>query len=56
MDAYSGYNQTLIYEVDKEQTFFVIEMETYCYKVIIWSEVRRHDLPTHSQLDFQGSH
>ncbi|CAL2271134.1 unnamed protein product [Prunus armeniaca] len=33
MDAYSGYNQILMHEDDKEKTSFIIERGTYCYKV-----------------------
>ena len=34
MDAYSGYNQILIYEPDKEHTSFIIDRGLYCYKVM----------------------
>ena len=34
MDAYSGYNQILMHEDDKAKTSFIIEMGTYCYKVM----------------------
>ncbi|KAI5312416.1 hypothetical protein L3X38_041589 [Prunus dulcis] len=34
MDAYSDYNQILMYEDDKAKTSFIIERGTYCYKVM----------------------
>ncbi|CAL8167912.1 unnamed protein product [Prunus armeniaca] len=34
MDAYSGYNQILMHDDDKEKTSFIIERGTYCYKVM----------------------
>nr|XP_008381615.2 uncharacterized protein LOC103444468 [Malus domestica] len=34
LDAYSGYNQIVMYEPNKEKTAFVIEQGTYCYKVM----------------------
>ncbi|CAL9004835.1 unnamed protein product [Prunus brigantina] len=34
MDAYSSYNQIMMYEDDKVKTSFIIERGTYCYKVI----------------------
>ncbi|CAL8133852.1 unnamed protein product [Prunus armeniaca] len=34
MDAYSGYNQIMIHEDDKVKTSFIIERDTYCYKVM----------------------
>lgn len=34
MDAYSGYNQILMYPVDQEKTLFVIERGIFYYKVI----------------------
>ncbi|CAL2241651.1 unnamed protein product [Prunus armeniaca] len=34
MDAYSGYNQIMMYDDDKTKTFFIIERGTYCYKVM----------------------
>ncbi|CAL2257270.1 unnamed protein product [Prunus armeniaca] len=34
MDAYSGYNQTLMHEDDKAKTSFIIERGTYYYKVM----------------------
>ena len=32
MDVYSGYNQILMYEHDKEHTFFITDLGLYCYK------------------------
>ena len=34
MDAYSGYNQILMYEPDEEHTSFIIDHGLYCYKVM----------------------
>ncbi|CAL2241574.1 unnamed protein product [Prunus armeniaca] len=34
MDAYSGYNQIMMYDDDKAKTSFIIERGTYCYKVM----------------------
>ncbi|CAL2266492.1 unnamed protein product [Prunus armeniaca] len=34
MDAYSGYNQIMVYDDDKAKTSFIIERGTYCYKVM----------------------
>ncbi|CAL9007613.1 unnamed protein product [Prunus brigantina] len=34
MDAYFGYNQILMHDDNKANTFFIIERGTYCYKVI----------------------
>nr|XP_008385685.2 zinc finger MYM-type protein 1-like [Malus domestica] len=33
-DAYSGYNQIAMHELNKKKTAFVIERGTYCYKVM----------------------
>ncbi|KAI5343619.1 hypothetical protein L3X38_011495 [Prunus dulcis] len=33
MDAYSDYNQIMMYDDDKAKTSFIIERGTYCYKV-----------------------
>ena len=32
IDAYSGYNQILMYETDEEHTSFIIDRGLYCYK------------------------
>ena len=32
MDAYSGYNPILMYELDEEHTSFIIDRGLYCYK------------------------
>ncbi|XP_056685551.1 uncharacterized protein [Spinacia oleracea] len=34
MDAYSGYNQILMYPEDQEKTSFVTDRGNYCYKVM----------------------
>ncbi|KAM0955052.1 hypothetical protein ACFX2A_023984 [Malus domestica] len=34
LDAYSGYNQIAMHELDKEKTAFLIERGTYYYKVM----------------------
>ncbi|KAI5317143.1 hypothetical protein L3X38_036850 [Prunus dulcis] len=34
MDAYSGYNQIMMYDDDKAKTSFIIERGTYYYKVM----------------------
>ena len=34
MDAYSGYNQILMYEPDQEHTSFIIDRGLYCYKAM----------------------
>ena len=34
MDVYSGYNQIMIHEDDKVKTSFIIEISTYCYKIM----------------------
>ncbi|KAI5334139.1 hypothetical protein L3X38_024272 [Prunus dulcis] len=34
MDAYSGYNQIMMYDDDKAKTSFIIKRGTYCYKVM----------------------
>ena len=34
LDAYSGYNQILLEEEDKEKTAFVTEQGIYCFKVM----------------------
>ncbi|CAL8122675.1 unnamed protein product [Prunus armeniaca] len=34
MDAYSGYNQIMMYDDNKTKTFFIIERGTDCYKVM----------------------
>ena len=34
MDAYSGYNQILIYEHYEEHTFFITNRGFYCYKAM----------------------
>ncbi|KAI5335370.1 hypothetical protein L3X38_025503 [Prunus dulcis] len=34
MDTYSGYNQIMLHEEDKANTFFIIKRGTYCYKVM----------------------
>lgn len=34
MDDYSDYNQIMMHEIDKANTFFIIEKGTYCYKVM----------------------
>ena len=34
MDVYSGYNQILMYELDKEHTSFITDRGLYCYKAI----------------------
>ncbi|KAI5326922.1 hypothetical protein L3X38_026318 [Prunus dulcis] len=34
MDVYSGYNQIMIHEDDKAKTSFIIEISTYCYKIM----------------------
>ena len=35
IDAYSGYNQILIYEQDEEHTSFITNHGLYCYKVML---------------------
>ena len=34
MDAYSGYNQILMYELDEENTSFITDRGLYCYKAM----------------------
>ena len=34
MDAFSGYNQIKLDEVDQEKTFFVTSQGLFCYKVM----------------------
>ena len=34
MDAYSGYNQIMMHEPDKEDTSFVTDVGLYCYRVM----------------------
>ena len=34
MDAYSGYNQILMYEPDEEHTSFITDQGLYCYKTM----------------------
>jgi hypothetical protein len=34
MDAFSGYNQIQMAEVDQEKTSFIINRGLYCYKVM----------------------
>ena len=34
MDAFSGYNQMRMTKEDEEKTSFIIDRETYCYKVM----------------------
>ncbi|XP_072062336.1 uncharacterized protein [Arachis hypogaea] len=34
MDAYSGYNQILLYSADQDKTAFIIDNENFCYKVM----------------------
>ena len=34
MDANSGYNQILIFELDEEHTSFIIDRRVYYYKVM----------------------
>lgn len=34
MDAYSGYNQISMYELDEEHTLFITDRELYYFKVI----------------------
>ena len=34
MDAFSGYNQIRIDEVDQEKTFFITSQDLFCYKVM----------------------
>ena len=34
MDAYSGYNQILMYELDEEHTSFIVDLGLYCYKAM----------------------
>lgn len=34
MDAYSGYNQIPMYDVDKEHTSFITDHDLYYYKVM----------------------
>lgn len=34
MDAFSGYNQTKMYEEDQEKTSFITDRGLYCYKVM----------------------
>ena len=34
MDAHSGYNQILIYEIDKDHTSFITDRGLYCYKAM----------------------
>lgn len=34
MDAYSGYNQIPMYELDGEHTSFITDRSLYCYKVM----------------------
>ena len=34
MDTYSGYNQIPMHVPDEEHTFFIIDRELYCYKVM----------------------
>ena len=34
MDTYSGYNQILMYEPDKEHTSFIIDRGLHCYNVM----------------------
>ena len=37
MDAYSGYNQIPMYELDEEHTSFIIDRGLYCYKAMSFS-------------------
>src|SRR5256886_3018603 len=34
MDAFSGYNQIMMAEEDREKTAFITDSGTYCYKVM----------------------
>jgi len=34
MDAFSGYNQILMHQNDREKTVFITDQGTYCYKVM----------------------
>ena len=34
MDAFSGYNQIRMHEVDQEKTSFVTSQDLFCYKVM----------------------
>jgi hypothetical protein len=34
MDAFSGYNQLLMHELDQEKTSFITDYRLYCYKVM----------------------
>lgn len=36
MVAYSEYNQIPMYDIDEEQTSFIIDRGLYCYKVILF--------------------
>ena len=36
MDAYSRYNQILMYKLDKEHTSFIIDRGLYCYKPMLF--------------------
>ena len=36
MDAYSGYNQIPIFELDEEHTSFITDCELYCYKAMLF--------------------
>ena len=36
MDAYSGYNQILMYKPDEEHASFIIDHRLYCYKVMLF--------------------
>ena len=36
MDAYSGYNQILIYEPDEEHISFITDYELYFYKAMLF--------------------
>jgi hypothetical protein len=34
MDAFSGYNQILMHQEDREKTAFITDRGLYCYKVM----------------------
>ena len=53
LDAHSGYNQIAMFEPDKEKTALVIELRSYCYKVMPFAQERKSYLSKVSKYDVQ---